>query len=108
MAGGIPVIRSIKEGLIANKITKIYGILNGTTNYILSSMESSREPFSEALSRAKKLGFAENNPISDLNGNDSAAKLRILSVDGEYLFQSSIYSDFKGREITRKNTFMFN
>ena len=79
VAGGVPIIRSIKEGLIANKINKIYGILNGTTNYILSSMEAKNKNFSEILSKAKKLGFAETNPISDLNGNDSAAKLRILS-----------------------------
>jgi homoserine dehydrogenase len=79
VAGGIPIIRSIKEGLIANKINKIYGILNGTTNFILSTMEYSRKNFSEAISDAKKLGYAESNPISDLNGNDSAAKLRILS-----------------------------
>ena len=79
VAGGIPIIRSIKEGLIANKINKIYGILNGTTNFILSSMESSGKNFYEVLDNAKKLGFAESNPVSDLNGNDSAAKLRILS-----------------------------
>ena len=79
VAGGIPIIRAIKEGLITNKINKIYGILNGTTNYILSSMESSRKNFYEVLDNAKKLGFAEINPVSDLNGNDSAAKLRILS-----------------------------
>jgi len=79
VAGGIPIIRSIKEGLIVNKINKIYGILNGTTNFILSSMEDSKKNFSEVLNNAKKLGFAERNPISDLNGNDSAAKLRILS-----------------------------
>lgn len=79
VAGGVPIIRSIKEGLIANKINKIYGILNGTTNYILTSMESKNKSFTEILNKAKKLGFAETNPISDLNGNDSAAKLRILS-----------------------------
>ena len=79
VAGGIPIIRSIKEGLITNKINKIYGILNGTTNYILSYMENSGKNFYEVLDNAKKLGFAENNPVSDLNGNDSAAKLRILS-----------------------------
>ena len=62
-----------------NKINKIYGILNGTTNFILSSMEYSRKNFSDVLNKAKKLGFAESNPISDLNGNDAAAKLRILS-----------------------------
>ncbi len=79
VAGGVPIIRSIKEGLIANKINKIYGILNGTTNYILSSMEKSNKSFLEILHKAKKLGFAEANPISDLNGSDSASKLRILS-----------------------------
>jgi len=79
VAGGVPIVRSIKEGLIANKINKIYGILNGTTNYILSSMEKKNRSFVEVLDKAKKLGFAETNPISDLNGSDSAAKLRILS-----------------------------
>jgi len=79
VAGGVPIIRSIKEGLIANKINKIYGILNGTTNYILSSMESMNKTFPEVLDKAKKLGFAETDPISDLNGSDAAAKLRILS-----------------------------
>jgi homoserine dehydrogenase len=79
VAGGVPIIRSIKEGLIANKINKIYGILNGTTNYILSSMEKKNQNFSEILDKAKKLGFAESNPTSDLNGSDSAAKLKILS-----------------------------
>ena len=79
VAAGVPIIRSIKESLIANKINKIYGILNGTSNFILSSMENSKKKFSEVLNKAKKLGFAESNPISDINGNDSAAKLRILS-----------------------------
>jgi len=79
VAGGIPVIRIIKEGLIANKINKIYGILNGTTNYILSTMEETGRSFSEVLDDAKKLGFAENNPASDLEGNDAAAKIKILS-----------------------------
>merc|ERR1711969_490235 len=54
VAGGVPIIRSIKEGLIANKINKIYGILNGTTNYILSSMESKNKSFSKVLEKAKK------------------------------------------------------
>jgi len=79
VGGGIPVIRSIKEGLIGNKINKIYGILNGTTNFILSNMENTGKNFSEVLKKAKQLGFAESNPASDLNGSDSAAKLRILS-----------------------------
>jgi len=79
VAGGIPIIRAIKEGLISNKINKIYGILNGTTNYILSTMEETGNNFSEVLKKAQKLGLAESNPISDLNGNDAAAKIRILS-----------------------------
>ena len=79
VAGGIPIIRSIKEGLIANKINKIYGILNGTTNYILSNMEKNGKNFYDVLLSAKRKGYAETNPDSDLNGNDSASKLRILS-----------------------------
>lgn len=79
VAGGIPVIRLIKEGLIANKINKIYGILNGTTNYILSTMEETGKSFSEVLAEAKKFGFAENNPASDLEGDDAASKIKILS-----------------------------
>ena len=79
VAGGVPIIRSIKEGLIANKITKIYGILNGTTNYILSNMEKKGRDFFEVLKKAKKLGFAESNPMADLSGTDTADKIRILS-----------------------------
>ncbi len=79
VAGGVPIIRSIKDGLIANKISKIYGILNGTTNFILSEMEKTKKEFEEILVEAKKKGFAETNPISDINGNDAADKIRILS-----------------------------
>ena len=79
VAAGVPVIKLIKEGLIANKINKIYGILNGTTNYILSRMDDTGKNFSEVLDDAKKLGFAENNPASDVEGNDAAAKIKILS-----------------------------
>ena len=79
VAGGVPIIRSLKDGLISNKINKIYGILNGTTNYVLSSMEENKKTFSEVLEKAKKLGFAETNPIADLNGTDAAAKIKILS-----------------------------
>ncbi len=80
VAGGIPVIRSIKDGLIANKINKVYGILNGTTNYILSEMEKENKDFTVVLNEAKKLGFAESNPFYDLSGNDAADKIRILSA----------------------------
>ena len=79
VCGGVPIIRSLKESLIANKISKIYGILNGTSNYILSSMDKKNKNFKEVLSLAKKQGFAETNPSADLNGDDVAAKLKILS-----------------------------
>jgi len=80
VCGGIPVIRSIKEGLIANNISKIYGILNGTSNYILSSMDKDKLEYKDSLSRAKKLGYAESNPESDINGVDVASKLKILTA----------------------------
>ena len=79
VCGGVPIIRSLKEGLIANKISKIYGILNGTSNYILSSMDKENKNFNEVLSDAKKLGYAESNPTADLNGDDVSSKLKILS-----------------------------
>ena len=79
VCGGVPIIRSLKEGLIANKITKIYGIFNGTSNYILSTMDKENKSFNEVLSNAKKLGYAESNPTSDLNGDDVSSKLKILS-----------------------------
>ncbi len=80
VAGGIPILRTIKEGLATNKINKVYGILNGTCNYILSEMEISKESFSNVLKRAQKLGYAEpGNPKLDLNGYDALAKIKILS-----------------------------
>ena len=80
VCGGIPIIRSIKEGLIANNISKIYGILNGTSNYILSSMDKDKLEYKDALSKAQKLGYAESNPASDINGDDVASKLKILAA----------------------------
>ena len=80
VCGGVPIIRSIKEGLIANSIKKIFGIFNGTSNYILSSMDRNNLSFSDALNKAKKLGYAESNPSSDLNGEDVASKLKILTA----------------------------
>ena len=79
VCGVVPIIRSLKEGLIANKISKIYGIFNGTSNYILSSMDKQQKNFKEVLNNAKKLGYAESNPSADLNGEDVASKLKILS-----------------------------
>ncbi len=79
VCGGVPIIRSLKEGLIANKISKIYGIFNGTSNYILSTMDRKNKNFNEVLKDAKNHGYAESNPLSDLNGDDVASKLKILS-----------------------------
>ena len=80
VAGGIPILRTIKEGLATNKIYKVYGILNGTCNYILSEMEKTKENFSNVLKKAQKFGYAEpGNPKLDLNGYDAFAKVRILS-----------------------------
>ena len=81
VAGGIPILKTIKDGLATNKINKVYGILNGTTNYILSEMENSNESFDKVLKKAQKLGYAEpGNPKLDLNGFDAFAKIRILSA----------------------------
>jgi homoserine dehydrogenase len=81
VAGGIPIIRTIKESLATNKISKVYGILNGTSNYILSEMRESKDTFSNVLKKAQKLGYAEpGNPKLDLNGFDAFAKVRILSA----------------------------
>jgi len=80
VGGGIPVLRIIKEGLATNKISKVYGILNGTCNYILSEMELTKDSFKNVLKKAQKLGYAEpSNPKLDLNGYDAMAKIRILS-----------------------------
>ncbi len=79
VAGGVPIIRVIKEGLITNKIHKICGILNGTSNYILSKMFEKNMNFLDVLNDAKKLGYAESNPAADLNGDDAKSKIQILS-----------------------------
>ena len=79
VCGGVPIIRTLKEGLIANKINKIYGIFNGTSNYILSTMDKQNKNFDDVLKNAKKMGYAETNPSADLNGDDVASKLKILT-----------------------------
>ena len=79
VCGGVPVIRNIKEGLPANKINKVQGVLNGTSNYILTCMSNENVSFDVALEKAKSLGYAEANPSSDINGEDVASKLKILS-----------------------------
>jgi len=78
VGGGIPIIRSFKEGLVANKIRVIFGILNGTSNYILSEMTHQGLKFQEALQMAQELGYAEADPTLDIEGTDTAHKLSIL------------------------------
>lgn len=78
VGGGIPVIKALKEGLVANKILSIMGIMNGTANYILTRMTDEGVPFAEVLKEAQKLGFAEADPTYDVEGIDTAHKLAIL------------------------------
>ncbi|MBU1999186.1 MAG: homoserine dehydrogenase [Candidatus Omnitrophota bacterium] len=82
VGAGIPIIKTLRESLVANRFSSIYGILNGTSNYILSQMSSFNQSFSEALKEAKEKGFAEKNPTLDLEGIDSAHKLIILAYLG--------------------------
>ncbi len=80
VGGGIPIIRAIKDGLVANEITKIYGILNGTCNYILTKMEQSKISLEMALKEAQKHGYAEAEPSLDIDGIDTAHKAVILAL----------------------------
>lgn len=79
VAGGIPIIAAIRQSLTANKISSLVGIINGTTNYILSAMTEQGRDFSDVLQEAQELGFAEADPTSDVEGLDAARKLVILS-----------------------------
>jgi len=80
VGGGIPILRSLREGLAANKIEKVLGILNGTTNYVLTEMESTGEDFDVVLKRAQELGYAEADPTFDVDGIDAAHKLALLTA----------------------------
>jgi homoserine dehydrogenase len=79
VGGGIPILRSVREGLAANHIEALYGILNGTTNYVLTQMESTGEDFDVVLKRAQELGYAEADPTFDVEGVDAAHKLALLA-----------------------------
>ena len=78
VAGGIPLIRSVKEGLVANRILSVFGIVNGTCNYILTKMTDEGLDFGMVLKEAQAHGYAEADPTFDIEGNDSAHKLQIL------------------------------
>lgn len=77
--GGVPIIRALNEGLQANNIERIVGIINGTTNYILTKMTEENMSYADALKEAQQLGFAEFNPSADVDGFDASYKLSILS-----------------------------
>lgn len=79
VAGGIPIVKTLREGLAGNSIVRVYGILNGTCNYILSRMEREELSFEACLSEAQKLGYAEADPTFDIGGFDTAHKLSILT-----------------------------
>jgi len=93
VAGGIPVVKAIRESLQGNDITRVYGILNGTCNYILTRMEQEGLSFAECLKDAQRLGYAEANPSFDVDGHDTAQKLAILAslAFGTKVAQSAVY-----------------
>lgn len=79
VGGGIPIIAALRDGFIANRIESIFGIVNGTTNYILTKMTKENVKYSDALAEAQKLGYAEKDPTMDVEGIDSSHKLAILA-----------------------------
>ena len=90
VAGGIPVIKALRESLTGNKVARIYGIMNGTCNYILTRMEKEGLSFADCLKEAQRLGYAEADPTFDIEGNDTAHKLAILTT---LAFGSQIAAD---------------
>lgn len=95
VGGGIPIIKALREGLIANKIRSIFGIINGTSNYILTKMSEKGLSFDEALREAKVRGFAEEDPSLDVEGVDSSHKLAILAslAFGKRIYLDDIYTE---------------
>jgi homoserine dehydrogenase len=99
VAGGIPIVKTLREGLDGDSLTRIYGILNGTCNYILSRMERDRLTFDDCLREAQRLGYAEADPSFDVEGHDTAQKLSILAslafgtkVDPDAIYAEGIAS----------------
>ncbi|HBR17313.1 MAG: homoserine dehydrogenase [Deltaproteobacteria bacterium RIFCSPLOWO2_12_FULL_43_16] len=95
VGGGIPIIKALKEGLVANKINSIYGIINGTANYILSKMTNEGGKFEDVLKKAQEKGYAEADPTYDVEGIDTAHKLAILInlAYGTYIKLGDIYTE---------------
>src|SRR5687767_12940623 len=99
VAGGIPIIKVLREGLIGNRITRLYGIVNGTCNYILTRMKLEGADFGDVLADAQKLGYAEAEPSLDVDGHDAAHKIGILAslahgfwVNPKHIFVEGIRS----------------
>ena len=95
VAGGIPIIKILREGLAGNRITRLYGILNGTCNYILSRMGSESAEFVEMLAEAQQMGYAEAEPSLDVDGHDAAHKAGILAslAHGFWVNPKSVYTE---------------
>lgn len=94
VGGAIPIIRPLHKCLAANDITAVAGILNGTTNFILTKMYKDNMPFSEALALAQQLGYAEKDPTADIEGHDACRKICIISslVFGSHVYPKSVYT----------------
>lgn len=101
VGGGIPVVRPMKESLAGDKVTKVIGIVNGTTNFILTRMSETGETFDEALGEAERLGYTELDPSADIDGYDAASKLAILA---SLAFHARVTSDDVHREGISKVT----
>lgn len=95
VGGGIPLISSISSGLCANQITSIFGIINGTCNYILTKMTKEGREMTEVLEEAKNAGYAEANPILDIEGHDTAHKISVLTTIafGQHISNEQIYTE---------------
>src|SRR6516165_1245355 len=95
IGGAIPIVKTLREGMAGNSFERIYGILNGTCNYILTSMERDKLPFAECLKEAQRLGYAEADPSFDIEGHDTAQKLAILAslAFGTKIDPQAVYSE---------------
>ena len=101
VAGGIPIIKPMRESLAGDRVQKVLGILNGTTNYILTRMTEDQMGFDEALAEAQRLGYAEADPTADIDGHDAAAKAAILA---SLAFDTTVVGDDVYREGIRSVT----
>lgn len=95
VGGGIPLIRPLSESLAGERLTRLLGIVNGTTNYILSAMDSDGSPYDEVLAEAQRLGYAEADPTADVGGGDAAAKATILAglAFGSWVPAEDVYTE---------------